>query len=207
VSPAEHLERARRAEREGAPLMTVRGPDMDRDERAKLLAELGEVSTFVLPASAEITFLPRVRLMRGQVVVRELDAPASARLWTPTPGARQTTTHRGLVLGIGPHPAPGASHGFEVGDVVQFHFGAVGTAKARTRAWTDGVEATWLTWEEVDAVWEAENACRASAPLDFGPNATAPCDLPSGHEGPHEIACVRFDGRGHGKLGAVWTNE
>jgi hypothetical protein len=102
---------------------------------------------------------PRVRLMRGQVVVRELDAPASARLWTPAPGARQTTTHRGIVLGIGPHPAPGASHGFEVGDVVQYHFGAVGTAKARTRSWTDGEPATWLTWEEVDAVWECGNVC------------------------------------------------
>lgn len=104
-----------------------------------------------------------IRLMRGQVVVRELDAPPSPVLWTPEQGPRQVRTHRGVVLGLGP-PArltasptsPEVPHGFEVGDVVQFHFGAVGTQVARTRAWTDGKPATWLTQAEVDAVWEPD---------------------------------------------------
>lgn len=103
----------------------------------------------------------KIRLMRGQVVVRE-DTPApSAALWTPELGPRQVKTHRGVVLGLGPparlteHPSsPEVPHGFEVGDLVQFHFGAVGTQEARTRAWVDGKPATWLTQAEIDAVWE-----------------------------------------------------
>lgn len=103
----------------------------------------------------------RIRLMRGQVVVRELDAPPSAVLWTPERGPRQVTTHRGVVIGLGPparlteHPSsPEVPHGFGVGDVVQYHFGAMGTQVARTRAWVDGEPATWLTQVEIDAVWE-----------------------------------------------------
>ena len=100
--------------------------------------------------------------MRGQVVVRELDAPASAALWTPTPGQRQQRTHRGVVLGLGPpsrlteHPrSPEVPYGFGVGDVVQYHFGAVGTQAARTQTWSDGEPATWMAQAEIDGVWEA----------------------------------------------------
>jgi hypothetical protein len=103
----------------------------------------------------------RIRLMRGQVVVRELDVSPSGVLWTPEAGPRQVKTHRGVVLGMGPparlteHPSsPEVPHGFEVGDVVQYHFAAVGTQAARTRAWTDGEPATWLCQPEIDAVWE-----------------------------------------------------
>lgn len=103
-----------------------------------------------------------IRLMRGQCVVRELDAPASASLWTPNAAPREVHTHRGLVLGLGPpchltgHPdSPLVPWGFDVGDVVQFHFGAVGTQASRTRTWTDGKAATWLCQVEIDCVWEA----------------------------------------------------
>jgi hypothetical protein len=101
-----------------------------------------------------------IRLMRGRVVVREETPAPSAVLWTPEQGPRQVKTHRGVVLGLGPparlteHPeSPEVPHGFEVGDVVQYHFGAVGTQAARTRAWVDGEPATWLTQAEVDGVW------------------------------------------------------
>lgn len=103
----------------------------------------------------------KIRLMRGQVVVREEFGCLSV-LWTPEQGPRQVRTHRGVVLGLGPparlteHPAsPEVPHGFGVGDLVQYHFGAVGTQEARTRAWTDGKPATWLTQAEIDGVWES----------------------------------------------------
>jgi hypothetical protein len=105
----------------------------------------------------------KVRLMRGQVVIREEAVQPSNALWTPEPGARRVKTHRGRVLALGPparlteHPdSPEVPHGFRVGDVVQFHFGAMGTQEARTRTWTDGHPATWLTQAEIDAVWEPE---------------------------------------------------
>lgn len=115
-------------------------------------------------AAVGLPRVTRVRLMRGQVVVRELNAKPSSALWTPEQGPRQVKTHCGIVLGLGP-PArltesptsPEVPHGFEVGDVVQFHFGAMGTQVARTRVWTDGKPATWLTQAEVDAVWEASS--------------------------------------------------
>lgn len=102
-----------------------------------------------------------IRLMRGQCVVRELQPPASERIWTPDPSARDTHTHCGLVLGLGPpcfldgHPdSPLVEWGFEVGAVVQFHFGVEGTQESRTRAWVDGKPATWLAQVEIDAVHE-----------------------------------------------------
>ena len=130
--------------------------------------------------------------MRGQVVVRELDAPASPLLWTPDPRARDVSTHRGIVLGLGP-PArltespnsPEVPHGFEVGAVVQYHFAAMGTQEARTRAWTDGGAATWLVQAEIDAVWEAEQWCGEECPS--GPYAGNVCTRPEGHGGGHEI--------------------
>ena len=103
----------------------------------------------------------RIRLMRGQVVVREENPPASASLWMPEQGPRQVRTHRGVVLGLGPpsrlteHPdSPEVPYGFGVGDVVQFHFAVMGTQEARTRAWVDGKPATWMTQAEIDGVWE-----------------------------------------------------
>jgi hypothetical protein len=99
--------------------------------------------------------------MRGQVVVREVEAPPSRHLWMPAPGQRDQHTHRGLVLALGPpsrltdHPdSPEVPWGFEPGDFVQYHFGLRGTQEARTRAWTDGKPATWLGQVEVDGVWE-----------------------------------------------------
>ena len=103
------------------------------------------------------------RLMRGQVVVRELDVSASAVLWTPGQGKRQERTHRGIVLGMGPpaltpvtwngkggHPV---DHGFKVGDVVQYHFNT--HQEAWTMPWPpDGLPATWLPQESIDGVWE-----------------------------------------------------
>jgi hypothetical protein len=117
----------------------------------------------VLPDDAEIEFVaPRLRLMRGQVVVREEIPPPSPALWTPEQGPRQVKTHRGVVLGLGPparlteHPAsPEVPHGFVVGDVVQYHFAAVGTQASRTRGWVDGKPATWLHQGEIDGVWES----------------------------------------------------
>jgi hypothetical protein len=153
------------------PLLIVRGPVMDETERRRLLAALP--STVVLPGEAQLEFVaPRLRLMRGQVVVRELDAATDA-LWTPEPSARQVKTHRGVVLGMGPparlteHPdSPEVPHGFGVGAVVQYHFGAMGTQAARTRAWLDGEPATWLTQAEIDAVWEEEST---GLTFTFGP--------------------------------------
>ena len=103
----------------------------------------------------------KIRPMRGQVVIREVQFSASNMLWTPAPSAREPRTHTGEVLALGPpsrlteHPtSPEVPHGFEVGDMVQYHFGAVGTQAARTRLWSDGKPATWLTQAEIDGVWE-----------------------------------------------------
>lgn len=126
----------------------------------------------------------KIKPMRGQVVVRELEAPPSAVLWTPEQGARQVRTHRGVVLGLGPparltegSSSPEVPHGFEVGDVVQYHFGAVGTQASRTRAWSDGKPATWLTQAEVDGVWECGETC----------GTLGSCVLPPGHGDEHDI--------------------
>jgi hypothetical protein len=42
----------------------------------------------------------KIRLMRGQVVVREEVPAPSAVLWTPEHGRRQMKTHRGIVLDL-----------------------------------------------------------------------------------------------------------
>ena len=103
----------------------------------------------------------KIRLMRGQVVVREVDMPPSGVLWTPAPGPREQRTRTGYVLALGPPSrltespsSPEVAHGFGVGDLVQFHFGAVGTQASRTRTWSDGEPATWLAQAEIDGVWE-----------------------------------------------------
>lgn len=108
----------------------------------------------------------RIRPMRGQVVVREMTPDTdpegkSITLWCSDPRSRDVKTHRGVVLALGPparvteHPdSAEVPYGFGVGDVVQYHFAAVGTQASRTRAWTDGEPATWLCQAEIDAVWE-----------------------------------------------------
>jgi hypothetical protein len=102
-----------------------------------------------------------VKVMRGQVVVREITEAHS--LWMPDEAPRQVKTHRGVVLALGEpartpvtwdgkggHEVP---FGFAVGDVVQYHF------EHHQEAWTmtwpaDGKPATWLAQHNVDAVLE-----------------------------------------------------
>lgn len=102
----------------------------------------------------------KVRLLPGQVVVRELHPDASGVLWTPKPGPRETKTHTGRVLALGP-PArlngtgPEVPHGFQVGDVVQYHLTHL--EKLATNPWPpDGEPATWVPQQNVDFVWGEE---------------------------------------------------
>lgn len=93
-------------------------------------------------------------------MVRELERKFSSTILTPIYNPRDETTHRGVVLGVG--PGAFTKLGVEVpceakvGDVVQFHFEA--TEKGRTAPWTDGEPAVWLAHREVDAVIESEGA-------------------------------------------------
>ena len=94
-----------------------------------------------------------IRLMRGQVAVRETPPEPSSILWTPTPNPREVTTHRGVVLALGaPSLINGreVAWGFDVGGVVQFHFEH--NEKAHTLPWIDGGDAVWLPQRCVDAV-------------------------------------------------------
>jgi hypothetical protein len=101
----------------------------------------------------------RIRLLPGQVVIREVDPAPSESLWTPAPGERERHTHTGVVLAVGPpartHGGTGAEvpHDFAVGDLVQYHF--TSHKGAATRAWPlDGRPAAWIPQENVDGVWE-----------------------------------------------------
>lgn len=99
----------------------------------------------------------KVRLMRGQAVVREIDRGSDV-LWTPEEtNQRQIKTHTGRVLGLGPPPLTkrGAEVdiGVRVGDLVQFHY--VHHRDAHTRAWPeDGKPAVWVPQAALDAVWD-----------------------------------------------------
>jgi hypothetical protein len=99
-----------------------------------------------------------VRLMRGQCVVRELEERPSSSLWTPQPDQEVVQTHRGRVLGLGPPAEDGGvpqPWGFEVGDVVQYHY--IHNRAAFTRRWPlDGEPATWIPQSCVDAVVEGD---------------------------------------------------
>lgn len=103
----------------------------------------------------------KIRLLPGQVVIREERREPSERLWTPTPGARETRTHTGRVLALGPPARLNGSgvevpHGFVVGDLVQYHF--TSHQDAATRTWPpDGKPATWVQQENVDGVWEGNH--------------------------------------------------
>jgi co-chaperonin GroES (HSP10) len=106
-----------------------------------------------------------IRPMRGQVVVRLSEPPASAALWTPEARPRDVRTHRGVVLAMGP-PARTAGGvevepGFAPGDVVQFHFEH--HQETATNMWTDGEPATWIPQSSVDGVWESERDTLRSA--------------------------------------------
>jgi hypothetical protein len=98
-----------------------------------------------------------IRLMRGQVVIREIK-PTSL-LWLPDERPREVKTHRGVVLGMGPPArlvdrsgAPEVPWDFAAGDVVQFHISI--NQEAHTRPWVDGEPAMWLPQNAVDGVWE-----------------------------------------------------
>jgi hypothetical protein len=77
-------------------------------------------------------------------------------------------THVGRVLALGP-PArlngsgPEVPHGFEVGDLVQYHLTHL--EKMATNPWPpDGEMAVWVPQENVDGVWvddESAPACSA----------------------------------------------
>lgn len=100
----------------------------------------------------------KIRLMPGQVVIREEPPEPSAALWTPEPGSRDVRTHTGRVLALGPparvngHGAE-VPHGFEVGDLVQYHF--TSNREGATRIWPlDGQPATWIPQQNVDCVYD-----------------------------------------------------
>lgn len=101
-----------------------------------------------------------IRPLRGRVVIREIkDAqyrhyPSIVIPDTAMANERSRMTHTGTVLAVGPpvqtslgHDIP---HGFEAGDVVQFHF--EGTEKGRITKWEDGEDALVMAQREVDAV-------------------------------------------------------
>ena len=107
--------------------------------------------------------------LRGRVVIREIKAEARSFLWTPAPDKYHERTHRGRVLAKGApalrtfHYWNGSEwvfkqvevpHGFEVGDVVIYHFTHL--QENATRSWDDGEPATWVPQENVDGVIEEE---------------------------------------------------
>lgn len=96
----------------------------------------------------------RIRLLRGQCVVRELP-PVSSLLVLPAANPRDVKTHRGEVLAMG-EPAQVNGHdvpwGFKVGDVVQYHWEKL--ERAWTRPWLDGEPACWMRQDEIDGVVE-----------------------------------------------------
>lgn len=97
----------------------------------------------------------KVRLLRGQVVVREIKRTSSIII-TPDANPRSIKTHRGIVLQMGPPALFDNRHEvpffFNVGDEVIFHFDE--HEDKRTRKWVDGEPAVWLKQMEVDAVVE-----------------------------------------------------
>ena len=127
-----------------------------------------------------------IRLMRGQVVIREQANSLSRSIWTPVQGERQVSIHRGVVLGIGapaelPNGVP-IPHGFVVGDVVQYHF--IHHKEAHTRPWPpDGLSATWVPQQCVDAVIYC-GATFDSSDTPHNPYYES-CVRPDGHDGDH----------------------
>lgn len=97
----------------------------------------------------------RVRLLRGQCVIRESAEGLSSVILTPGGNPRDVKTHRGVVLAMG-KPSQVNGHDvpwmFSVGDTVQFHWTYM--EKAFTRPWVDGEKACWLRQDHIDAVIE-----------------------------------------------------
>lgn len=108
-----------------------------------------------------------MRLLQGRVVVREhlnADVEEFTHIIVPAVSTRDDrdaimrnrTWHRGTVLAVGP---PAQFHGndvplgFEVGDVVLFHW--VHSEVGNTRPWTDGLPACWIPQNAIDAVIES----------------------------------------------------
>ena len=120
--------------------------------------------------------------LRGRVVIKE-HKQSSSIIHVVGGDPREETTHRGLVLAVGPggaydHPrygAEGPDQPFEPkpGDVVQFHF--VGTEKGRT---VDYPALGWvgvlvMAHREVDAIITGEEAERVRASLSKWPSSPA----------------------------------
>lgn len=98
----------------------------------------------------------RVRIMRGQVVVRE-DKSMSSIIEIVGDNPRERKSHRGIVMAMGNPAITKHGHevawGFDVGQMVQWHFEK--HEGARTRIWPeDGKEAIWLMQQEIDGVIE-----------------------------------------------------
>lgn len=111
--------------------------------------------------------LPRVRLLRGRVAVRELQPKMVGRIVLPdtfydNPKSKLPrgggAEHRGLVLDHGPpalHRGREVPPEFKRWDLVVFVFGLVGAEdKVRRGVWVDGEPCTWVAQEEVIAVLE-----------------------------------------------------
>jgi co-chaperonin GroES (HSP10) len=102
----------------------------------------------------------KIRPLRGQVVIREVERRSSV-IWTPAPGQRDVRTHRGIVIAMGP-PARDKwgneiAHGFKGGDEVSFQWEM--NEEAHRREWPeDGKPACWVRQYAVDGVWEGPSA-------------------------------------------------
>jgi hypothetical protein len=147
----------------------------------------------------------KVRLLPGQVVVREVLPEASASLWTPQPGPREVRTHVGRVLALGP-PArlngsgPEVPHGFEVGDLVQYHLTHL--EKVATNPWPpDGEMAVWVQQENVDGVWVESFGSVAEALEKIEDESAPACQACGGHIWFYGTCTACFAaGRGCGRL-------
>lgn len=99
-----------------------------------------------------------IRLLRGRVAVREIvRGEYPGEIWMPSRDAYEVKTHRGVVIAKGEpaivHGKHEVPHGFEVGDVVQYHFTHL--EKGWTVPWPeDGEPVTYVPQENVDAVIE-----------------------------------------------------
>lgn len=97
----------------------------------------------------------KIRLLRGQVVIREITAQSSL-LWSPVLKGRDIQIHRGTVLAKGPpmlfNNKYEMDHGFEVGDEVLYIW--VHNESTYTREWEDGQPASWIPQQAIQGVIE-----------------------------------------------------
>jgi co-chaperonin GroES (HSP10) len=120
-----------------------------------------------------------IRLLRGRVAIREILPTKSGRIVLPDDyhdkHERDRTSHRGLVLAMGP-PARTASGaevtpGFAPGDVVHFVFALHGTEASRVNTWpADGGRVVWVAQEEVTAVEDADDETACDCESEHGPS-------------------------------------